>query len=193
VSRERPNAALDHAVRLFLALTAVTPRRYREHHRDEAVDLLARLAAEAYRDRGVVGVFSVTASAILDLAAFLPAVHVRRSIVALRRDVPHAVRSLLRRPVSSAAAMTTLAIGIGLNAAVFSVVDWVLLRPLPYPSPHELVKVSATGTTPVAAAVDVSYAEFLRLSRAATLPDCPGDSERGGIHCVAARCHACCP
>ena len=76
-------------------------------------------------------------------------------------------RSLARRPLSNAAAIATLAIGIGLNAAVFSVVDWVLLRPLPYPSPHELVKVSTAGTAPVTGPAAVTPSEFAAFSRAA--------------------------
>src|SRR5690348_5352964 len=51
----------------------------------------------------------------------------------LRRDLVYAVRMLRRRPVASLAAVLSLAVGIGLTAAAFSVVDWVLLRPLPYP------------------------------------------------------------
>jgi predicted permease len=84
----------------------------------------------------------------------------------IRRNLPFAWRSLGRRPLSSAAAIATLAIGIGLNAAVFSVVDWVLLRPLPYPSPHELVKVSTAGTAPVTGPAAVTYSEFAVFSRA---------------------------
>lgn len=59
----------------------------------------------------------------------------------LRRDVREGVRSIVKRPLHSVAIITTLALGVGLNAAVFSVVDWVLLRPLPYPSSGELVRV----------------------------------------------------
>jgi hypothetical protein len=55
----------------------------------------------------------------------------------------YAARMLRRRPVATASAALSLTIGIGLNAAVFSVVDWVLLRSLPYPASSELSYSSA--------------------------------------------------
>ncbi len=65
----------------------------------------------------------------------------------LIRDVCHAFRALRRTPGLASVAILTLAIGIGANAAVFSVVNSVLLRPLPYPDADQLVAVrhSAPG------------------------------------------------
>ncbi|NIM48590.1 MAG: FtsX-like permease family protein [Gemmatimonadales bacterium] len=57
------------------------------------------------------------------------------------RDARYAVRTLLKRPAFSTTVVITLALGIGANAAIFSVVSGVLLRPLPYPEPHNLVAV----------------------------------------------------
>jgi predicted permease len=55
------------------------------------------------------------------------------------RELRHALRGLLRRPGFAASVVLSLALGIGANAAVFSVASALLLRPLPYPDPERLV------------------------------------------------------
>jgi putative ABC transport system permease protein len=57
------------------------------------------------------------------------------------RDVRHALRRVTRNPAFSALVVLTLALGIGANTAIFSVVDSVLLRPLPYRDPDRLVTI----------------------------------------------------
>jgi predicted permease len=60
---------------------------------------------------------------------------------ALRQDVRYAIRTIIRTPVVSLAMIITFALGIGANAAIFSLVNSVLLTPLPYPSPDRIVVV----------------------------------------------------
>lgn len=59
----------------------------------------------------------------------------------LARDLHFAVRSLLRRPAFAVLTLATISLGIGANTAIFTVVNAVLLQPLPYPEPDELVLV----------------------------------------------------
>src|ERR1700760_177454 len=58
---------------------------------------------------------------------------------ALMRDVRHASRVLIAAPAFTIAALLSLAIGIGANTAIFSIVDGLLLHPLPYSDPERLV------------------------------------------------------
>lgn len=77
----------------------------------------------------------------------------------LRQDLTFAVRQLTRSPGFTAVTLATLAIGIGANTAIFSVLNSVLLRPLPFDRPEELVQIQ--GTNPdYAAERQLSYDRF---------------------------------
>ena len=80
-----------------------------------------------------------------------------------------AIRSLSRRPGFALTVVLLLALGIGVNTALFSVVNTVLLQPLPFPHPSELVSVmeaSAAKSQAVSLMAPVRIEEWSRLSRA---------------------------
>ncbi len=79
------------------------------------------------------------------------------------RDLRHGVRLLARNPRFTAAVVLTLALGIGANTAIFSVIDAVLLRPLPYRDADRLVTVASFVGMPrtgASSAMALSYPDY---------------------------------
>src|SRR6266550_366288 len=77
----------------------------------------------------------------------------------LIKDIRYGVRSLLKHRSLAVLAIVTLAVGIGANTAMFSVINAVILRPLPYKEPDRLVWMNETG--PEVANRSVSYPNFV--------------------------------
>ena len=78
----------------------------------------------------------------------------------LVQDVRYAFRSLIRQPAFAATAILTLALGIGATTAIFSVVNAVLMRPLPFPDPARLVAVTNFWTKTGLRGSSVSAPDF---------------------------------
>jgi putative ABC transport system permease protein len=84
----------------------------------------------------------------------------------LFKNVRYALRSLRKRPLFSLIVVFTLALGIGANTAIFSVVNAVLLAPLPYEDPEKLVVVSARNDKQNLTQQPISYPNIVDLKQA---------------------------
>ena len=144
---------------------------------DRALDEEIAFHLEARIDELVAGGMTREVAAATARRQFGNRLHVREQshdvksmpeLEDLFRDLDHGLRGLRRAPVFASAAILTLALGIGANAAIFSIVGGVLLRPLPYPRPAQLMyldtQLPALGLPQSMASV-AEYLEFQQWNR----------------------------
>ncbi|HVI71512.1 MAG TPA: ABC transporter permease, partial [Pyrinomonadaceae bacterium] len=79
------------------------------------------------------------------------------------RDLRFAARNLMKRPGPTFVALVTLALGIGVNTAIFSAVDSILLRPLPFKDPERVVSIWERGLGEGVRQNEVAPANFFDL------------------------------
>ncbi len=115
--------------RVYRRLLRLYPRDFSDDYAEE----MTRLYRDRVRGEGA----SIWVALVADLARTAP----KEQLSTLVQDARHAWRTWRRTPVLALAAMLTLALGVGANTAVFSVVHGVLLKPLPYPDADRLVEV----------------------------------------------------
>ncbi len=149
--------------RWFRRLLRLLPLDFRADYGDEMTRVF-----EAER-RAAVGRGGLLRVWFANLAA-LAAIGPREHLAQLGQDISYTLRSMRGNAGFVAAAVLTLALGIGANTAVFSIVDAVLLRPLPYAEPETLVAVWNRWTgSPAAALSNPEYLDYAEQSQSMTI------------------------
>ena len=163
--------------RLYRVIVRLMPRDFRREYGDE----MCRVAAEQWDAQHAGAGFwgSVLFWSRQSLAILRASARLRRhphettggmTMDGFVKDVRLALRGLRRRPGFSAIAVLTVALGVGATSAVFSVVDTVVLRPLPYPDNDRLVAMWTTfdgqGDFGMSLAEHYDYAEESRVLEA---------------------------
>jgi len=166
---------LSPAERLYRGALRCLPPEFRDRFGEEMAELAderlraARRAGALARAREAGRLFADLGATIPRewLAARTPLSSERPedNMDILLQDLRFAARGLMRRPAFAVVAAATIALGIGANTAIFSVVDAVLIRPLPYTQPDRLTLVWGTqGTQANQGVVYADYVDWRRLN-----------------------------
>jgi predicted permease len=121
-------------MRLYGFLLRLLPASFRAEYGGEMRRVFARRLHDA---SGVSGRLAAWAAEVLDVLATAARVHADY----LRADVRYTLRALRRSPGFAATAIAVAALGIGATTAAYSLLDRVLVRPLPFPEPERLIRI----------------------------------------------------
>jgi predicted permease len=153
------------ALRTFLSrLAAVARSRKHDHEIDDEIASHLEEATDEYVARGLSRE-DARLRAVRDFGGITQTKQIHREVRSLtwpddvRQDVKYSLRRVIKEPGFTLVAVATLALGIGVNTAIFSVVNGVLLNPLPYPESDQLVAVYSR--TADAARDSSSYPNFV--------------------------------
>jgi putative ABC transport system permease protein len=137
-------------MRFYRLLLHLYPRSFRDEYAGEMSAIFRR----RLRDAGGLARLALFPATFVEVLFNAAAVHAD----ILRQDLRYAARSLRRAPGFALTAIAVTAIGVGANMAAFSVADFVLIRPLPFPDPSRLVRI--WETMPDTTHQEVSPANF---------------------------------
>src|SRR5438128_1107967 len=110
--------------RTYRLLLHAFPYDFRNEYQPEMIALFRR----RLRDENAILLW-------LETIADLGCTSIKEHLQMLFRDLKYALRTLRRAPVFALAAILTVALGVGANTAIFTVVNAVMLQPLPFPQP----------------------------------------------------------